>query len=76
MGDIRLVCGTSVGAFLKSALQSTVFGDIDEILLRLYYLYENSPKKLRQLRELHDVYCQTFEFEEGGIRPKRACGNK
>lgn len=61
---------------LKDALQSTVFDDIDEILLRLYYLYENSPKKLRQLRELHDVYCQTFEFEEGGIRPKRACGNK
>lgn len=60
---------------LKDALQGTVFDDVDEVLLRLYYLYENSPKKLRQLRELHDIYRQTFEFEEGGVRPKRACGN-
>lgn len=58
---------------LKDALQGTVFDDVDEVLLCLYYL--NSPKKLRQLRELHDIYRQTFEFEEGGARPKRACGN-
>ena len=56
---------------LKDALQGTVF----DVLLCLYYLYENSPKKLRQLRELHDIYRQTFKFEEGGVRPKRACGN-
>lgn len=60
---------------LKDALQGTVFDDVDEVLLRLYYLYENSPKKLRQLRELYGIYQQTFAFEEGGVRPKRACGN-
>lgn len=60
---------------LKDALQGTVFDDVDEVLLCLYYLYENSPKKLRQLWELHNIYRQTFEFEEGGARPKRACGN-
>lgn len=60
---------------LKDALQGTVFDDVDEVLLCLYYLYENSPKKLRQLWELHNIYRQTFEFEKGGARPKRACGN-
>lgn len=29
---------------LKDALQGTVFDDVDEVLLRLYYLYENSPR--------------------------------
>ena len=60
---------------LKDALKGTVFDDIDEVLLRLYYLYENSPKKLRQLRDLHRIYGESFEFEGGGVRPKRACGN-
>ena len=59
---------------LKDALKGTCFDAVDEMLLRLYYLYENSPKKLRQLRDLHQLYSQTFEFEEEGIRPKRASG--
>lgn len=59
---------------LKDALRNSCFQDVDEMLLRLYYLYENSPKKLRQLRELHSVYDETFEFEVGGVRPKRASG--
>ena len=29
---------------LKDALQGTVFDDVDEVLLRLYYLYENYPR--------------------------------
>ena len=57
---------------VKDALTGTIFDDVDDVLLRLYYLYENSPKKLRQLRELHKIYSETFEFEEGGVRPKRA----
>lgn len=60
---------------MKDALQHTCFDSVDDMLLRLYDLYENSPKKLRQLRDLHSLHGQTFEFDEGGIRPKRACGN-
>lgn len=60
---------------MKDALQPTCFNSADDMLLRLYYLYENSPKKLSQLRDLHSLYGQTFEFDEGGIRPKRASGN-
>lgn len=60
---------------LKDALQGTSFDDVDQVLLRLYYLYENSSKKLRQLHELHGIYHETFEFEEGGVQPKQASGN-
>ena len=59
---------------LKDALQGTIFDDVDEVLLCLYYLYENSPKKLWQLRDLHRMYSETFQFEQGGIRLKWACG--
>lgn len=59
---------------LKDALKGSCFTEVDEMLLRLYYLYENSPKKLRQLRELYKIYKQSFEFEEVGIRPERASG--
>lgn len=55
---------------LKDALQGTIFDAIDEVLLCLYYLYENSPKKLRQLRDLHRMYSETFQFDQGRIRPK------
>ena len=60
---------------LKDVLQGTSFDDVDELLLRLYYLYENLPKKLRKLRELHHIYCNTFEFEEGEVQPNRASGD-
>jgi len=32
----------------KDALKSTYFSTIDEVLLRVYYLYKNSPKKCRE----------------------------
>ena len=34
---------------LKDALKSTLFSSIDEMLLRVYFLYEKSPKKFREL---------------------------
>ena len=36
---------------IKDALKGTSFDVIDEMLFRLYYLYEKSPKKCRQLTE-------------------------
>ena len=36
----------------KDAFSSRLFKDIDEMLLRLYYLYEKSPKKCRELSDL------------------------
>ncbi len=34
---------------LKDALKGTFFSEVDEILLRIYYLYEKCGKKCRQL---------------------------
>ena len=34
--------------FLKDALKSTYFDVIDDLLLKLYYLYGNSPKKYQK----------------------------
>ena len=37
---------------IKDALRGTAFDMIDEMLLRLYYLYEKFPKKFRELEEI------------------------
>ena len=35
---------------LNDALNATSFKDVDEVIIRLYYLYKQSPKKIRQLK--------------------------
>ena len=45
---------------IKDALKDTTFNLINEMLLRLYYLYEKSPKKCRDagtqgLSQLHEL---------------------
>ena len=52
------------------------FKEVDELLLRSDYLYENSPKRLRGLYALHTAYKQTFEFEQGSLKSKRATGSR
>ena len=61
---------------LKDALSSTYFKEVNEVLLRLYYMYKNSPKKMRGLYELHLAYKGTFPFLEGSVKPKRASGTR
>ena len=41
---------------MKDAFQTTPFSKIDDMLLRLYYLYQKSPKRYRELKELCEVY--------------------
>ena len=65
---LELVC--------KNAFSSRLFSDIDEMLLRLYYLYEKSPKKCRELSDLIGDLKEVFEFPEGGILPVRAHGSR
>ena len=58
----------------KDSLCSHLFNDIDEMLLRLYYLYEKSPKKCRELGDIVDDLKEVYEFPEGGNLPVRAQG--
>lgn len=65
---------------LKNALQDTLFTRIDEMLLRVYYLYEKSPKKCHQLDDVVASLRLCLEPAElpnkGGNRPLRACGTR
>lgn len=57
---------------LKDALSSYYFKEVDEVLLRLYYMYENNPKKTSGLYDIHLAYKRTFPSLEGSAKPKRA----
>ena len=61
---------------LKDAFSGTYFKEIDDRLLKLYYLYEKSPKRLRGLRELSNIYKDSLEFVEVSMKPKRASGTR
>ena len=61
---------------VKDALKGIAFDDIEEMLLRLYYIYENSPKKYRELTEVVSSLRECFELEEGGVRPLRSSGSR
>ena len=60
---------------LKDAIGETCFKSVDEMILRLYYLYVKSPKKMRKLKELYASYKDLFSCTEG-VKPKKASGLK
>ena len=61
-------------------MKSTYFFEVDELLLRVYYVYEKSPKKCHELDEVVVELKQCLEPmempQEGGNRPLRACGTR
>ena len=61
---------------LKDALKGTVFDLVDDMLTRLYYVYEKSPKKCRELEEVIADLRQCIEFDDAGVRPLRASGSR
>ena len=52
------------------------FKEIDEMLLRLYYLYHKAPKKLCQLRELSHALAGAMEYHKGSVKPYKASGTR
>lgn len=89
---IRMECGVScvllyLGCFghgamlialsLHARMPFPVISSRILMLLRLYYLYEKSPKKCRELCDLMDDLKEVFEFpKEGGNLPTRAHGSR
>ena len=45
------------------------------MLLRLYYIYEKSPKKCHDLEEIINDLQQFIQFDDAGIKPVRASGS-
>ena len=60
---------------IKDALKGTCFDLVDEMLLRLYYLYEKSPKKCRELEDIIVVLKDCLCFDDAGVKPVRASGS-
>ena len=60
----------------KNALTSKLFKSIDEMLLRLFYLYERSPKKAQELEEVVKELQIVFEFPKSGNKPVRCQGSR
>ena len=61
---------------VKDALKGTAFDDIDDMLLKLYYLYEKSPKKCRELEEVISDLKGCICFDDSGVKPVRASGSR
>jgi hypothetical protein len=61
---------------VKDSLTGTVFDSINEMLLRLYYIYEKSPKKCRELEDLISDLGEFISFTDKGLRPVRASGSR
>ncbi len=60
----------------KDAFSCQLFKDIDEMLLRMYYLYAKSPKKSRELADIVDVLKEVWQFPRGGDVPVRSQGSR
>ena len=64
---------------VKGGLKITYFEVIDNLLLKMYYLYENSPKKCQELQDVVESLRASFDEREvpkGGTRPLRAHGTR
>ena len=59
----------------KDSLKSQLFKNIDEMLLRLYYLYKKSSKKVRELKGIVNDLKEAYDFNEGGCIPVRSQGS-
>ncbi len=57
---------------VKDAFNNTPFNHIDDMLLKLYYLYEKSPQKCHQLEDIINDWKECLAFDDFGTRPVRA----
>ena len=55
---------------LKDAFDTSPFGDIDDMLMKLCYLYEKSPKQHRELKELPEANANSIP------KPSKAHGTR
>ena len=57
------------------ALKDTMFSLIDEMLLRVYYVYKKSPKKCREINDIITDLQEYIQFMSVGIRFVRSSGS-
>ena len=52
-----------------NAFKKTYFENISEMLMAMYYLYHNSPKRLRQFKELADILDEQVKLPQKPMGP-------
>ena len=60
----------------KDSFKSPLFTAINEMLLRLFYLYKKSPKKTQELAAIGEDLKEVFHFPKGGNAPIRCQGTR
>ena len=67
--------GVELGSYYKrNDCASSLFSEIDEMLLRLFYLYFNSPKKSKELDIIAGELKEVYELPKKGNLPVRCQG--
>ena len=64
---------------LELAFKDALKKDMEEVetaLRDLYGIYQYSGKRLRELRMLHDILKDVYEFENGEVKPSKASGTR
>ena len=76
MGGVAYVSVAHYYYVYTRSCRGTFFDQIDEMLLRLYYIYEKSPKKCRELEDVIAELRKCVAFDDEGTRPVRASGSR
>ena len=50
--------------------------EIDTAMRDLFYTYQNSGKRLRELRVLHEILKDVYEFENEEVKPTKSTGTR
>lgn len=58
------------------ALTGTIFDLVDDMLLRLFYLYNKSAKKCREIKDVISDLQECLTFDDNGVKPVRASGTR
>ena len=58
---------------IKDALKKDM-EEIDTVMRDLFYTYQNSGKRLRELHALYEILKDVYEFENGEVKPAKSTG--
>lgn len=60
---------------VKDAIQEDM-KEVETALRDLYYVYQNSGKRLRELRSLYEILKDVYSFENKQVKPSKASGTR
>ena len=60
---------------LKDSLDN-LLTPVKNSLTNLFYLYHKSSKKLKELRKLHTVLKDMYEFDDNRVKPAKSSGTR